>query len=261
VAVLVTLAGFWIAAQPAAAQDASLVAPPASSDASPALQNAEAAQGTNNAFGLHEQDFWIGATQFMPRSSAGGWNYESFFFYSLAGAGVADAQIQLPAGAHMSEFECFFYDASANNASVAMWKQSYNYSTHTPSNSQIGASVASSGTGGYQEDFTLIDQVIKYRDVNDRPLYTLIAYMPAGDASVRLRACRIFWNRTVSPAPASATFGDVPTSSAYFAYVEALYASGVIAGCGGGNYCPGNPVTRGQLAVFLGASLGLHWPY
>jgi hypothetical protein len=31
----------------------------------------------------------------------------------------------------------------------------------------------------------------------------------------------------------------------------------VTAGCGGGNYCPGNPVTRGQMAVFLTTTFGL----
>ena len=64
----------------------------------------------------------------------------------------------------------------------------------------------------------------------------------------------------VSPAPAMATFGDVPTSSPQFQFVEALVAAGITAGCGGGNYCPNNPVTRGQMAVFLAKALGLQWP-
>ena len=64
----------------------------------------------------------------------------------------------------------------------------------------------------------------------------------------------------VSPAPATATFGDVPTSSPQFQFVEALVAAGITAGCGGGNYCPNNPVTRGQMAVFLAKALGLQWP-
>lgn len=64
----------------------------------------------------------------------------------------------------------------------------------------------------------------------------------------------------VSPAPAVATFGDVPTSSPQFQFVEALVAAGITAGCGGGNYCPNNPVTRGQMAVFLAKALGLQWP-
>jgi hypothetical protein len=61
----------------------------------------------------------------------------------------------------------------------------------------------------------------------------------------------------VSPAPATATFLDVPTDNPYFRYVEALVASGITAGCGGGNYCPNSSLTRGQMAVFLAKALGL----
>ena len=61
----------------------------------------------------------------------------------------------------------------------------------------------------------------------------------------------------VSAAPATATFLDVPASNPFFQFVEALAASGITAGCGGGNYCPNNPVTRGQMAVFLAKALGL----
>jgi S-layer homology domain len=64
----------------------------------------------------------------------------------------------------------------------------------------------------------------------------------------------------VSPPPATATFNDVPTSHPFFQYIEALAASGITGGCGSGNYCPDNPVTRGQIAVFIAKALGLHFP-
>jgi S-layer homology domain len=70
----------------------------------------------------------------------------------------------------------------------------------------------------------------------------------------------VLWRRNVSPAPLTATFADVPTGHPLFQYIEALAASGITGGCGGGNYCPNNPVTRGQMAVFLSKALGLHWP-
>ncbi|MBI3161664.1 MAG: S-layer homology domain-containing protein, partial [Chloroflexi bacterium] len=34
-------------------------------------------------------------------------------------------------------------------------------------------------------------------------------------------------------------------------FIEQLFNEGITAGCGGGNYCPGNPVTRAEMAVFL----------
>jgi hypothetical protein len=64
----------------------------------------------------------------------------------------------------------------------------------------------------------------------------------------------------VSPAPGTSDFGDVPTSSPQFQFIEALYHSGITVGCGGGNYCPNSPLTRGQMAVFLSKALGLQWP-
>jgi S-layer homology domain len=70
----------------------------------------------------------------------------------------------------------------------------------------------------------------------------------------------VWWRRSVSPAPGAATFNDVPTNHPFFQYIEALAAAGITGGCGGGNYCPDNPLTRGQMAVFLSKALGLHWP-
>jgi hypothetical protein len=64
----------------------------------------------------------------------------------------------------------------------------------------------------------------------------------------------------VSPAPGAPTFNDVPLSDSAFQYIEALAASGITAGCGGGNYCPDGTLTRRQMAVFLAKALGLNWP-
>ena len=63
----------------------------------------------------------------------------------------------------------------------------------------------------------------------------------------------------VSPAPATATFADVPTSFTYFRTIEALAASGITSGCGGGNFCPNQFVTRGEMSKFLANALGLYW--
>ena len=92
--------------------------------------------------------------------------------------------------------------------------------------------------------------------------HMLWAGFPDGNLSgaIRLRSVRLQFRRQVSPAPVSATFGDVPTGHPFFQFVEALAASGITAGCGSGNYCPDAPLTRGQMAVFLAKALGLHWP-
>jgi hypothetical protein len=46
-------------------------------------------------------------------------------------------------------------------------------------------------------------------------------------------------------------FGDVPLSDPLFRFIQGLYSAEVTAGCGGGNYCPNDNVTREQMAVFL----------
>jgi hypothetical protein len=61
-----------------------------------------------------------------------------------------------------------------------------------------------------------------------------------------------------TPPPCStAAFADVPCASPFAAWVQELVARGITAGCGGGLYCPTDPVTRGQMAVFLTKTFGL----
>jgi hypothetical protein len=70
----------------------------------------------------------------------------------------------------------------------------------------------------------------------------------------------VWWRRSVSPAPATPTFNDVGPADFGYQQIEALAASGITGGCGGGSFCPNNPLTRAQMAVFLAKALGLHWP-
>jgi hypothetical protein len=67
--------------------------------------------------------------------------------------------------------------------------------------------------------------------------------------------------RRATAAPATASFNDVPTNHPFFQYIEALKASGITGGCQASPplYCPDNPLTRGQMAVFLAKALGLQF--
>jgi hypothetical protein len=72
----------------------------------------------------------------------------------------------------------------------------------------------------------------------------------------------IFVLHTLDPAlnpPACTTpiFADVPASSPFCRWIEELANRGVVSGCGGGNYCPTDPVTREQMGVFISASFAL----
>ena len=52
-------------------------------------------------------------------------------------------------------------------------------------------------------------------------------------------------------------FPDVPCPGTFTNWIEQLAAENITGGCGGGNYCPLNPNTRGQMAVFLVKTFGL----
>ena len=79
--------------------------------------------------------------------------------------------------------------------------------------------------------------------------------------SLSLDVVRAYWQRQISPAPATATFADVPTTHPFFRVIEALAASGITTGCGGGNFCPDGVVTRQEVAKFLARALGLSYSY
>ena len=53
------------------------------------------------------------------------------------------------------------------------------------------------------------------------------------------------------PPPTCAQFVDVPCSSTFSPWIEALVTEGITAGCGAETFCPLQPVTRQQMAVFL----------
>ena len=80
------------------------------------------------------------------------------------------------------------------------------------------------------------------------------------DGSTKFNEVYVSYQRQISPAPATGHFNDVPASDPAFQHIEALFASGITGGCGGGNYCPDSPVTRRQIAVFFAKALGLYWP-
>jgi hypothetical protein len=79
--------------------------------------------------------------------------------------------------------------------------------------------------------------------------------------TLSFESVRVYYQLQVSPAPAVASFGDVPPGHQFFRFIEALKASGITSGCQTSPplYCPDQALTRGQMAVFLSTALGLHF--
>lgn len=89
------------------------------------------------------------------------------------------------------------------------------------------------------------------------------AYCPGGwvtRAQMAIFALRTLEGRSYAPPPCrggSRTFQDVPSMSLFCDWIEELARRAVVSGCGNGNYCPGQPVTRAQMAVFITRTFGL----
>ncbi len=57
-------------------------------------------------------------------------------------------------------------------------------------------------------------------------------------------------------------FTDITCTTGFDAWIEQFGRDGISSGCGGGNYCPGTPVTRDQMAVFIERAMRgtANWP-
>ncbi|MEK6282022.1 MAG: S-layer homology domain-containing protein [Acidobacteriota bacterium] len=56
--------------------------------------------------------------------------------------------------------------------------------------------------------------------------------------------------------PPRGVFGDVSSTSFGAGFIERLAERGITSGCGSGNFCPNNPVTREHMAVFIIKAMG-----
>ncbi len=101
-------------------------------------------------------------------------------------------------------------------------------------------------------------------DINMLAQHGILAGMPGGDFQpnglvTRAQFAKILvLVRGLGTAPnTTETFGDVAPSSWAYPYVEAAYQAGIIQGIGARMFMPNAPITREDMAVMIGRSLGL----
>ena len=172
----------------------------------------------------------------------------------------AFARIELPDGATLSQLQFWAYDTDPDWLTVRLYESCQAVGFNPPSTNAI-ASADTFGSIGTYFGFTPLNG----HRVNNRDCSYAVAVLfnPGGTSTggtLQIQKIHVSWFREVSPPPATATFDDVPTTHPLFQFVEALVKAGVTGGCGGGNFCPNAPLTRGQMAVFLSRALGLQWP-
>jgi hypothetical protein len=86
------------------------------------------------------------------------------------------------------------------------------------------------------------------------------------DAPINRAAAAVFLLRGLHgptyrpPAAKGNVFSDVPAGTFLGDWIEELAAEGVTSGCGGGSFCPGDVVSRGEMAAFLSRAFPLPSP-
>jgi hypothetical protein len=218
------------------------------------------------AFGLEDQELFLPATSFEVIGAD--WEVLILPFspplegYWVVGADRTTlATLELPAGARIASIACYFLSLpppfDGGITEVDLVKHTYDLTSNTPSLTFPGPTIESLPEAGFHAVSANFLETVRYREGFARHFYQLRA---VHGGMVPFRGCTVIWRRQVSSAPVSATFTDVPTTHPFFRFVEALSASGITAGCSPTQYCVNAPITRGEMAVFLAAALGLHFP-
>jgi hypothetical protein len=206
--------------------------------------------GTNNVeiVNVHSYEFQANTTSDLINDDGNGYRY-----FGAEAVPYMAAPVRLPSGAHIVSIRASQCSAADGDLVFSLFDNGQGGGGGT-----LIAGPLLSGSGC---NVTLGDADYTYATSLGHPLYVVVFFAGGQtDGSAKFNDFSVVYTRQVSPAPAQATFGDVPSSDFGFQYVEALAASGITGGCGGGDYCPDDPVTRRQMAIFLAKALGLHWP-
>jgi hypothetical protein len=159
--------------------------------------------------------------------------------------------VSLPNGARVTGIVLYYHDntSSAGHGDAYLIMQ-----TGSAQPQSVAYGYASSVNDGYGAAGHVFDPPLTISNSNQYYVQVDIA------EGVAFKAVDVRYHLQMGPAPAKATFADVPPDYLYFRAIEALAGSGITSGCGSGNFCPDKGVTRGELAKFLAVGLGLNWP-
>ncbi len=213
----------------------------------------------NPAFGTQGTTVYtVSAVEFSTFLQTEQWNpvLGSTGRYLLSPLGNFVAAVHLPQGASIQSIEIEGCDVSSTGSLTGSL-----FAAPTPAGSPVDLADFDTGiasTPGCSVFPTAVSPAVTV-DNQHNTYYFQLSNSP-GDQTTFYVATRVYYRLQVSPPPLTADFQDVPTSHPLFKFVEALYKAGITAGCGGGNFCPDAPMTRGQAAVYLAAALGLYWP-
>jgi len=155
-----------------------------------------------------------------------------------------------PTGIPLSFLSIFEFPGDydfAHDVKMLDWDQDGNADVVTAGDTQEVVALLNSqpnpGSSFYPLSAFKTDSVIRFIEGEAKPEYRWLAV--ATDTGLILEYRR--------------PFVDVLSTNIFSLYIEKIFAQGITAGCGDGNYCPDLPVTRAQMAVFL--EKGLRTPH
>ena len=237
------------------------------------IEKRRSGQDAPDSFGIQCcQILQVPASAFRPIDTAvpSGVSGLGYLYNGQSGVGYDYwAPVQLPTGARIVFLDLFYDDTNASDFQVDLQGLSGGnpaFLGSGPPAASTVASVFSTGSTGFGYAVKELDYVVNNNvgyDPAAAQLTLRVIFVSGAPGTQGFKAVEIWWQRDLSPAPATATFGDVPTNDFAFQYVEALVASGVTGGCQASPalYCPDNFVTRRQMAIFIAKALGLYWRF
>ena len=228
---------------------------------------ASAASLLGQSYGDQFQRLSVGAAAFQVADATdgdGGYIDVDGYLYAPNQPVVWTAPLSLPDGAVIHQICMFINDLATGYSETAHVVEEELASGGTvPFSHTIAGVVSGSGLDGYGYFCSPVtyQRIRNSADANGDGFTNPTAYRIEilAYSTLGFGGLQIIWQRSISPPPATPTFGDVPATDGAFQHVEALAASAVTSGCGGGEYCPDATLTRRQMAVFLTKALGLHW--
>lgn len=207
-------------------------------------------------------------TAFTPQNNLIGYHKDVNTLYVLSGgAPNFSTVVHLPTGAKPTALIAILQDNNlAEDINVTFSRSCNGFGLLNRPNTVITnipiASVSSSGNGGNRSYYSTTVSASDSHHINNlNCAYSLTVFFntSAAGPDYEFNRVAITYKRDVTPAPIIAPYSDVPASHPFAQHINAFKNAGITGGCGGGNYCPDDPVTRGQMAVFLSKAMGLSW--
>jgi hypothetical protein len=234
-------------------------------------------------FGMGEQITTISAAMFLPDGVTNADGYASNLAAGTRWATATQDPIlyapldssMIPNGASIKEISFYINDVSTS--ADFEWKLYRGYCDADDGDNcgvELIESHTETGNPVYLVSESNLDILVVYQYDDDDAgstqevyNYWLAADFNGATSDVSLREVKITWERNIFPYASLSTlpdpFDDVTVggqgANAYNC-VTALWDAGVIAGCGGDNYCPSNQVSRLQMSIYVAGTLGMYWP-